>query len=141
MELPPYHRPKLSTIWSHTWERTSSFIKGAWSIILLVSVILWFLMAIPVGAEAGSFADTDVDQSLFATVAGAVSPALEPLGFGTWESSGALITGFVAKEVVISTMSQTYNVEEAEGNGRTHHLFTGCGPNRQQLLSRRPWTQ
>jgi ferrous iron transport protein B len=62
MELPPYHRPNLKTVWSHTWERTSSFIKSAWSIILLTSVILWFLIAIPVGADSGSFADTDVDQ-------------------------------------------------------------------------------
>ncbi len=113
MELPPYHRPNLRTIWSHTWERTWSFIQGAWTIILAVSVALWFLMAIPAGAEGGSFADTDVDQSLFATASGAVAPLLAPLGFGTWEASGSLLTGFMAKEVVVSTMAQVYGVEEA----------------------------
>ena len=114
MELPPYHRPNLRSVWSHTWERTGACIKNAWSLILITSVILWFLIAIPVGADAGTFADTKVDQSLFATISDAISPALEPLGFGTWESSGALITGFVAKEVVVSTMAQIYGLEEGE---------------------------
>lgn len=112
MELPPYRRPNLKTIWVHTWERTSSFIKNAWTLILITSIILWLLMAIPVGADAGSFADTDVNHSLFATVAGAISPALRPLGFGNWEASGALISGFVAKEVVVSTIAQTYGLSE-----------------------------
>jgi ferrous iron transport protein B len=114
MELPPYRRPDWKTIWNHTWERTRSFIKSAWTLILATSLILWLLMAIPVRADSGSFADVDVDQSLFATVSGAISPALAPLGFGTWESSGALITGFVAKEVVVSTIAQTYGVAGVE---------------------------
>ena len=113
MELPPYRRPNWRTIWSHTWERTRSFIQNAWSLILITSVILWLLMAIPVGAEGGSFADTDVDHSLFSSVAGAISPALEPLGFGTWEAGGALISGFVAKEVVVSTFSQVYGLQDS----------------------------
>ncbi|MCP5100516.1 MAG: ferrous iron transport protein B [Chloroflexi bacterium] len=114
MELPPYRRPNWKTIWTHTWERTSSFIKSAWTIILVTSVILWLLMAIPVGTDAGTFADTAVDQSLFATVSSAISPAFKPMGFGSWQSTGALITGFVAKEVVVSTIAQTYGLEEAE---------------------------
>ncbi len=113
MELPPYHRPNWRTVWSHTWERTRSFIQNAWSLILITSVVLWLLMAIPVGADTGTFADTDVEQSLFARVSGALSPALEPLGFGSWEASGALITGFVAKEVVVSTFSQVYGLQDA----------------------------
>jgi len=113
MELPPYRRPNWRTIWAHTWERTWSFIQNAWSLILITSVILWLLMAIPVGAEGGSFADTDVDHSLFSSVAGAISPALEPLGFGTWEAGGALISGFVAKEVVVSTFSQVYGLQDS----------------------------
>jgi ferrous iron transport protein B len=127
MELPPYHRPNLRTVWSHTWERTGSFIKHAWSLILVTSIILWFLVAIPVGADSGNFADTDIDQSLFATVSGAVSPALEPLGFGSWESSGALITGFVAKEVVISTMAQIYALEESEESPDPSNFFNDLG--------------
>lgn len=115
MELPPYRLPHWRPVWTQTWERTRAFIENAWSLILVTSLVLWLLMAIPVGARGGSFAHTGVDQSLFATVAGAISPLLKPLGFGTWESSGALITGFVAKEVVVSTIAQSYGlaVEEA----------------------------
>ena len=70
-------------------------------------------MAIPAGGE-GSFADTDIENSLFSQVAGLVAPIFEPLGFGSWEASGALISGFVAKEVVVSTLAQVYNVAEPE---------------------------
>jgi len=65
MELPPYRLPTLRSIWFHMWERTSSFVKKAWTIIMATSIILWFLMAIPVRGE-GSFADTDVNHSAFA---------------------------------------------------------------------------
>ncbi|MEZ4728572.1 MAG: ferrous iron transport protein B [Caldilineaceae bacterium] len=115
MELPAYHRPHWGVVWAHTWERTRSFLENAWSLILVMSLILWLLMAIPVGARAGAFAQTNVDQSLFATVAGTLSPLLAPLGFGTWEASGALISGFVAKEVVVSTVAQTYGIAETAG--------------------------
>jgi ferrous iron transport protein B len=127
MELPPYHLPSVRSVWSQTWERTSSFIKNAWSLILITSVILWFLISIPVGADSGTFADTDVDQSLFATISDAVSPVLAPLGFGNWESSGSLITGFVAKEVVISTMAQIYGLEEFEGEVEPTTFFEDMG--------------
>lgn len=110
MELPAYHLPHWRTVWNHTWERTYAFLENAWSIILVTSLILWLLMAVPVSTGRGAFGHTAVDQSLFATVAGALSPALAPLGFGTWQASGALISGFVAKEVVVSTIAQTYGV-------------------------------
>jgi ferrous iron transport protein B len=113
MELPPYRMPTLRGIWFHVWERTSGFVRKAWTIILAVSIVLWFLLAIPVQGE-GSFAETEVDDSLFATASGLIAPAFAPLGFGTWEAGGSLLTGFVAKEVVISTMAQIYGVEEAE---------------------------
>jgi ferrous iron transport protein B len=98
------------------WERTASFVRKAWTIIMTVSIVVWLLIAIPVGGQ-GSFADTDIDQSAFATVSGAVAPVFAPLGFGSWESSGALVTGIVAKEVVISTMGQIYGLTEAEEAG------------------------
>lgn len=112
MELPSYRIPSLKSIGSQVWENTSAFLRSATGIILLVSVLLWFLMAVPVGE--GRFAETDINQSLFAKVSGTVAPVFKPLGFGSWESSGALITGFVAKEVVVSTMSQIYGVAEVD---------------------------
>jgi len=77
-----------------------------------VSVLLWFAMAIPATGE-GAFADTPVENSLFAQVSMFSAPVFEPLGFGSWEASGALFSGFVAKEVVVSTLAQVYDVAAA----------------------------
>jgi len=112
MELPPYRMPTLKGIWFHMWERTSAFVRKAWTIIMATSVIIWILLAIPTSG-GGSFADTEVGDSAFAAVSGAIAPILKPLGFGDWQASGALVTGFVAKEVVVGTMAQVYDVEEA----------------------------
>ena len=113
MELPPYRMPTLRGIWFHMWERTSAFVRKAWTIILATSIILWVLMSIPVKGS-GSFAEIDVNDSVFATANAAIATVLAPLGFDSWEASSALVTGFVAKEVVVSTMAQVYAVEEPE---------------------------
>ena len=110
MELPPYRVPHPKSVWLYMWTRTSTFVHNAWTIILAVSIVIWVLMAIPIGG--GQFANTNINQSAFATVSGAIAPAFKPLGFGSWQASGSLITGFVAKEVVVSTMAQVYGVEE-----------------------------
>jgi ferrous iron transport protein B len=113
LEMPPYRMPTPSSIRFHTWGRTKAFLADAGRIILVTSIVVWALMAIPTGGS-GSFADTDVEDSAFAVAAGVVAPALEPLGFGTWEAAGSLMTGFVAKEVVIGTMGQVYGIEGGE---------------------------
>ncbi len=113
MELPPYRKPTFRSIWAQMSERTSAFVKKAWTLILVTSVIIWALLATPVRGE-GTFADAPVGDSAFATVSSVVAPVFKPAGFGTWEAAGSLATGFVAKEVVVSTMSQIYDVEEAE---------------------------
>ena len=113
MELPPYRKPTFKSIWFQMWERTRAFVNKAWTIILASSVVIWLLLAIPVQGE-GSFADTNVEDSAFATVSEAFTPAFAPAGFDSWEASGSLVTGFIAKEVVVSTMAQVYDVEEAE---------------------------
>ncbi len=113
IELPPYRWPNIKTVWFYMWERTASFIRNAWSVILVTSIIIWFLMATPTSSD-GSFADTDVDTSAFSTISGAIAPIFAPLGFGNWQNTGALITGFVAKEVVVSTTALVYNVDIAE---------------------------
>ncbi len=113
LELPPYRLPTLRGVWRQMWERTSSFLRKAWTIILATSIVVWLLLAIPLGS-AGRFADTPVERSAFAAVSGAATPVFAPLGFGGWETSGALMTGFVAKEVVIGTLVQTYGVAAAE---------------------------
>ncbi len=107
MELPPYRLPTLRGIWTHMWERTSLFVKRATTLIMISSILIWFLLAIPVQGD-GTFANTDVENSLFAGVSRLIAPIFKPAGFGTWEASGSLLTGFIAKEVVVGTMSQIY---------------------------------
>ena len=132
MEMPPYRLPTFRSIWYHTWTRTRAFLREAGSIIFIATIVVWFLMAIPVGGS-GSFADTDVDESAFSAVAGAVAPVLEPAGFGSWEATGSLMSGFVAKEVIVSTMAQVYGAESTEVSedpaiiDSVAEIFTGFG--------------
>jgi len=112
MELPPYRMPTARAVLAHMWVRTSGFIRRAGTIILVVSVVLWALTAIPAGD--GTFGDTPVEDSLFAGVAGAATPLFAPLGFDSWQAAGALVTGLLAKEVVVATMAQVYGAEVAD---------------------------
>jgi ferrous iron transport protein B len=125
MELPPYRIPTLKGIWFHMWERTGAFVRKAWTIIMATSIVIWFLLAIPLGG--GVFAEADVGESAFASVNGTIAPIFKPLGFGEWEASGALVTGFVAKEVVVSTMAQVYEVEGAEEEAQPKTFMEDLG--------------
>jgi len=113
MEFPPYRMPTLKNIWHYVWERTSAFIHNATTVILAASIVIWLLMAIPIRGN-GTFAETDLSDSAFVTLAQTVAPAMSLQGFGNWEAGGALVTGLVAKEVVISTLAQVYNVADTD---------------------------
>jgi ferrous iron transport protein B len=127
MELPPYRLPTFRGVWTHMWERTSAFVKRAFTIIMASSIVIWLLLAIPIRG-GGSFADTDVDDSLFAGVSGVIAPVFAPAGFGNWQASGSLVTGFIAKEVVVGTMSQIYvGGEEAEEEAEATTFFQDIG--------------
>ncbi|MDJ0952113.1 MAG: ferrous iron transport protein B [Acidimicrobiia bacterium] len=114
MVMPEFRLPNVRTVWMLVWQRTMAFVKGAGTTILLASMAVWLLLAIPVGG-GGTFTDTDVEESAFGVVAKGFAPVLDPAGFGDWEQSGALLTGFVAKEVVVSTMAQLYAVAGEQG--------------------------
>jgi ferrous iron transport protein B len=101
LELPPYRLPTLKGLLIHMWERSSGFVKKAGSVILVVTVALWFLLNLPWGVE-------DQRDSLFGKVSATTAPLFKPLGFGDWKPAGALLSGFIAKEIVVSTMSQVY---------------------------------
>jgi ferrous iron transport protein B len=101
LELPPYRRPALRGLLIHMWEHTREFVRRAGTVILGVSVGLWLLLNLPWGVQAQR-------DSYFGQVSAVFSPIFAPLGFGHWETSGALITGFAAKEIVVSTLSQIY---------------------------------
>ena len=126
MELPPYRLPTFKAIWFHMWERTSSFVRKAWGLIMVTSVIIWLLLAIPVSGD-GTFAATEVDQSAFAALSQGMAPLFEPAGFGNWRTSGALVTGFVAKEVVVGTLSQVYAIEGEEEAAEPTTFFEDVG--------------
>lgn len=101
LELPPYRVPATRVLLRHTWQKTREFVVKAGTVIFAVVVILWFAMSLPWGVA-------DQRDSYFGQASAAVAPIFEPAGFGDWEASGALVTGFIAKEVVVSTMGQVY---------------------------------
>ena len=101
LELPPYRRPSLKSTFIHVGERTGEFIRSAGSLILMMSVVLWLLLNLPLGVQTQR-------DSWFGRVSATIAPAFAPLGFGTWQATGALVTGFAAKEVVVSTLSTIY---------------------------------
>jgi ferrous iron transport protein B len=113
MELPPYRAPRPRDVWRQMWERAEGFVIKAGTVILAVSIAIWLLMAIPGRANAGSFNDVAPEESLFGVVSGAIAPVFQPAGFGSWQATGSLITGFLAKEVVVGTMNIIYVGEEA----------------------------
>ena len=114
LDLPPYQRPTLRVMSSVTWVRLKGFLRTASGIIVATVCVVWLLQATPVRGDA-AFAEVPVADSAYAVVAGAVAPAFEPAGFGQWQASGVLVTGFVAKEAVISSWGQTYALEDAAG--------------------------
>ncbi len=101
LELPPYRRPALKGVLIHMWEHAGEFVRKAGTLILALSVVMWLLLNLPLGV-------TDQRDSYFGRISGAVAPIFAPLGFGEWQTAGALLTGFVAKEVVVSTLNQIY---------------------------------
>jgi len=101
LELPPYRQPALKSVLIHMWENTSGFVRKAGTTILMVSIVMWFLLNIPWGV-------TNKQDSLFGRFSTAIAPVFAPLGFGNWETGGALVSGFMAKEIVVSSMSQIY---------------------------------
>lgn len=113
MELPPYRLPTLKGLWLQTWHRTRAFLESAWTLILAVSIVIWLFASIPTSGK-GTFADVPIEDSAFAAISGTIAPLLQPLGFGSWEASSALVSGFIAKEVVVSTMTQVYGVDSPE---------------------------
>ena len=108
MELPAYHAPTAGNVLRATWERGWSFIRKAGTIILLSSVVLWFLQGF--GWENGAFGMVeDMNNSVLAAFGGVIAFLFAPLGFGNWKAAVATITGLIAKENVVATFGILYN--------------------------------
>ena len=101
LELPPYRQPALTSVLIHMWENTREFVRKAGTTILSMSIVMWILLNLPWGV-------TNQRESYFGKFSAAIAPVFAPVGFGNWETGGALVSGFMAKEIVVSTMSQVY---------------------------------
>ncbi|MBA4337020.1 ferrous iron transport protein B [bacterium] len=106
IELPPYRWPSITGLLIHVWEKIWLFIKKAGTVILAFSIIIWALASFPAGVDYGT------RESFAGQIGETIAPVFKPLGFGNWQSSVALISGFTAKEVIISTFGTIYNAEE-----------------------------
>ena len=140
MELPPYRMPTARGVLTHMWRRAWMYIKRAATVILLFSVVIWFLQAFPreralskdydaaiasareEGAPAEAVRALENERqadwgrgSYAGRVGGAIAPALRPIGLGDWKIGTALVSGFFAKETVVSTLAEAYAVGEHEG--------------------------
>ena len=109
MELPQYHIPQAKTVLLHVWERLKGFIIKAGTILFLACVVMWFLGGF--GFTDGGFGMVeDSADSLMAAIGGVIAPIFAPLGFGEWQPVAASISGFTAKEAIVSTMGVLANV-------------------------------
>ncbi|MBE0599591.1 MAG: ferrous iron transport protein B [Desulfuromonadales bacterium] len=101
MELPPYRMPSFKSLCLHTWEKGKHFLIKAGTYILAVSVFVWFLLNLPWGVESKR-------DSYLGQAGAAVAPIFAPIGFGNWEAASSLLTGIIAKEIVVGTMGEIY---------------------------------
>ncbi len=108
MELPQYHMPTIKGVMIHMWERARSFIVKAGTIIFIASALVWMLQTFNFSLEM-----VDPEESMLASIGTAIAPIFAPMGFGTWQAAFAAISGFLAKEVVVSTFAILAGLGEA----------------------------
>ena len=101
MELPPYRMPSFRSLMIHTWEKGKHFVIKAGTYILAVSILVWFSLNLPWGVEKKQ-------DSILGIAGQIVAPVLAPIGFGNWEAASSLLTGIIAKEIVVGTMAEIY---------------------------------
>ena len=118
MELPSYRIPTMAGAIIHMWERGKLFIYKAGTLILVASIVVWFVSSFPLGVTFGS------EQSFAGMIGNAIAPIFSPLGFGNWESAVSLMFGVVAKETVISTFGTLYGVAEGSLGSVLQTVFT-----------------
>jgi len=107
MELPPYRMPSFRSLMIHTWEKGKHFLIKAGTYILAVSILVWFLLNLPWGVEQRK-------DSYLGRMGQVIAPVLEPLGFGTWQAASSLVSGLIAKEIVVGTMGEIYVPKDGE---------------------------
>ncbi len=121
LELPPYRMPALKNTLRHVWEKVRGFLVKAGTLILVMSVLLWFLQSFDGHLQMVE----DASQSLLGSLGGVLAPLFRPLGFGTWQAAVALLTGFVAKEAVVSSLSMFYGFSLTAGSAAVAAALSG----------------
>ena len=104
IELPPYRVPLLKNTLIHVWIKIKGFLIRAGTVILVMSVVLWFLQSFDTSLKLVQ----DSANSILAVIGGFIAPVFRPVGFGVWQAAVALLTGFVAKEAIVASMSMFY---------------------------------
>jgi len=107
MELPPYRMPSFTSLCLHTWEKGKHFLIKAGTYIFAVSILVWFMLNLPWGVEHKR-------DSYLGRAGATIAPIFQPVGFGTWEAASSLITGVIAKEIVVGTMGEIYAPKHEE---------------------------
>ncbi len=119
MELPQYHIPSLKGVLLHVWERVWAFLKKAGTILFLCCAVMWFLGTF--GIQNGTFGMVDTEYCFLASIGGAIAWIFKPLGFGTWQAVASSLSGFVAKEGIVSTMGVLSGLGEVEEYAASMH--------------------
>ncbi|MCH3963815.1 MAG: ferrous iron transport protein B [Clostridium sp.] len=112
MELPPYHVPGTKGVLIHMWERSKAFMKKAGTVILLATVLVWFLSSFNWRMQA-----VDMEQSVLASIGRVLAVIFAPLGWGNWKAAVATITGLIAKENLVGTFGILYGFSEVAEDG------------------------
>ena len=124
MELPPYRMPLLRNTLMHVWERVRDFLVRAGTLILLMSVVLWFLKSF----DPSLHMTGDSTASILSRFGSWIAPVFRPLGFGMWQAAVALLTGLVAKEAVVASLSQFYGFAITATGAAVASAMTGFTP-------------
>lgn len=131
IELPAYHLPRFRDIFKSAFDRSWSFIKRAGSVILLTSIVIWFLTAF--SFENGFRQVSQIEHSLLADIGNVIGNLFRPLGFGNWQTVVATISGLIAKENIVSTFGVIYGMADLSVNG--HEIWTSIASQMSALAA------
>ena len=124
LELPPYRLPSLGNVLTHVWQKVKGFLVKAGTLILLMSMALWLLQTFDFSLHMVE----DAAQSMLGILGGVIAPVFAPCGFGHWQAAVALLTGLVAKEMVVSSLSMFYGFSLTASSGAVAAAMTGFTP-------------
>ena len=124
LELPPYRLPSFENIATHVWQKVKGFLIKAGTLILLMSMVLWLLQSFDFSLHMVD----DAAQSMLGTLGSWIAPIFAPLGFGFWQAAVALLTGLIAKEMVVSSLSMFYGFALTATSAQVAAAMTGFTP-------------